>query len=111
MNKDTLYEVAVSAVKSLAKDRSMNATFPADAIWDYAEKPIPSLMRPGVAIWLAKEGYIALTGNLTSAESEKRAGSPTREYRIGPKISPVAARPSRTATSTANISEALTRLA
>src|SRR5262249_33033453 len=63
----------------------LQTTFPFDRIWTYADQKVPSRQRPAPANRLLQEGYLELTGNYTAAESEARAGSPTREYRPGPR--------------------------
>lgn len=87
MDKNEILQIAASAVTKLVKERGTESRFPFDAIWQYANKHVPSRLRPAMTGPLQNEGYIELTGNFTRAESRDRAGSPTREYRPGPRFS------------------------
>ena len=84
MAYDEYFEIAVRKTKKLVEDRGEDATFPFDAVWRYAlVEEIPSTSRPHQAARLVKSGYLELTGEMTQAETESRAGSTTREYRVG----------------------------
>ena len=86
MMRDKYFKIAVEGVESLVKDRGENATFPFDAVWSYTKKDVPGPNKPHQAGRLVAAGYLELTGASTRAESAARAGSPTREYRPGPKF-------------------------
>lgn len=94
MDKGQAFRSAVAAAKKLVAARGVDAKFPFDAIWAYAEVDVPSTMRPGVARRLLNDGYLELTGGFTRAATGPRAGSPTREYRPGPHFRPSGATPS-----------------
>jgi hypothetical protein len=112
MDLEKAYQIAEAAVTALVNARGVESKFPFDAIWKYAKSDVPSLQRPAMQRKLLTEGYIEPTGGFTSAESESRAGSPTKEYRPGPKFGSdkkkAGARPSQSKTSVAS---ALTKLA
>lgn len=92
MDKDQAYEIARQAVERLVRDCGSDATFPFDLVWQYADQDVPSTQRPHQANRLVKSGYLELTGEYTKAVSPDRAGSPTREYRPGPRFQPSALR-------------------
>ena len=83
---DEYFDVAVAGVKALVEDRGEHAQFPFDAVWGYATKDVPGPRKPHQARRLVKAGYLELTGGTAKAESQARAGSPTREYRPGPQL-------------------------
>jgi MoxR-like ATPase len=88
MDSKEAYEVAVAALTALVQERGTDAVFPLDAIWQYATKDVPSKQRPGVQRPLLRNKYIEATGGMATAESERRAGSPTKEYRPGSMFMP-----------------------
>jgi hypothetical protein len=102
MNKETVRELAREAVERLAKERGENATFPLDAIWPYAKAEVPSTRRPAQWRNLVNDGYLELTGAMVSASSPDRAGSPTREYRLGQRFLKAVVRSKRRRTSAAD---------
>ena len=85
MTRDKYFEIAIKGVNALVKDRGENAKFPFDAVWSYTKEEVPGPKKPHQARRLVEAGYLELTGGSTRAESAARAGSPTREYRPGPK--------------------------
>jgi MoxR-like ATPase len=85
LTSDQVFEIAASAVDALVAAIGTEATFPFDRIWHYADVEVPGPRKPATANRLLNERYLELTGNYTAAESEARAGSPTREYRAGPR--------------------------
>lgn len=80
------YAIAISALEKLVEERGVEYAFPFDAIWEYAEETVPSSLRPGQAKRLERAGYLEMTGRMTKAVTEARAGSPTREYRPGSRF-------------------------
>lgn len=76
-------DVAMRAVESLIRDKGLEARFPFDKIWEYADEEVLSTLRPGQRGRLIKSEYIEPTGNMTNASSQSRAGSLTPEYRPG----------------------------
>lgn len=86
MTQDKYLDIALQGLRALVKDRGENSTFPFDAIWSYTQEVVPGKNKPHQAGRLTDAGYLELTGNSTRAESAARAGSPTREYRPGPKL-------------------------
>ena len=86
MTRDKYFEIAMTGVKALVKDRGETSTFPFDAVWSYTKEDVPGPNKPHQARRLVEAGYLELTGGSTRAESQVRAGSPTREYRPGPKL-------------------------
>ncbi|MCW5644036.1 MAG: AAA family ATPase [Rhodoferax sp.] len=87
---DDYFELAKAALARMLADHGSEYKFPADVIWlnTPAEVAIPSLSRPHIPKKLLASGHLELTGAVTKAQSEKRAGSPTKEYRFGPAIVP-----------------------
>jgi hypothetical protein len=83
MDLEKAYRIAKAAVRALVKDRGLESKFPFDAIWKYAPEEVPSKQRPGMQRRLLTGKFIEPTGGFISAESESRAGSPTKEYRPG----------------------------
>ncbi len=107
------YQIAEDAVTALVKDKGLQHKFPFDAIWKYAKSDVPSKQRPAMQRKLLTGGYIEPTGGFTTAETESRAGSPTKEYRPGPKFVPPPAKPktgTQPAQGGASIASALTNL-
>ena len=88
MTPEQVYNIAIEAVKKLARARGASSTFSFDAIWMYASPEVPSEQRPAAAAKLRKANYIELTGATTRAETPERAGSPTSEYRLGAQFRP-----------------------
>lgn len=86
MTQDKYFDIALKGLKALVKDRGENSTFPFDAVWSYTDEEVPGTNKPHQAGRLKDAGYLELTGNSTRAETSARAGSPTREYRPGPKL-------------------------
>src|SRR5262245_59124706 len=84
-------EIAVQAVKKMHAELGPNAQFPGDLIWLNADAKVPSERRPPTIVWLGDEGYIEKTGRLVNAATEDRKGSPTTEYKFGPKFRPASA--------------------
>ena len=84
--QDRYFAVALDGLKALVEDRGENAKFPFDAVWGYVTEDVPGPRKPHQAKRLLDNGYLELTGGQAKAESEARAGSPTREYRPGPKF-------------------------
>ena len=101
MDKDEAYNVAVGAVTALVQALGVNAVFPFDQIWQYADQNVPSTQRPALARRLQTGGYIIPTDGYTTAVSDSRAGSPTRAYRAGPTLAPPPAAPEGGAASAA----------
>jgi hypothetical protein len=93
MMQDKYFDIALEGLKALVKDRGENSTFPFDAVWSYTNKEVPGKNKPHQAGRLKEAGYLELTGNSTRAETQARAGSPTREYRPGSKLRSQAAKP------------------
>ena len=89
MPSDEYFEIAARAAKRLVEERGEDATFPFDAVWCYTDagEVVPSTSRPHQAARLVKSGHLELTGGMTQAETPSRAGSTTREYRAGSKLS------------------------
>src|SRR4051812_16614464 len=100
MDADEAFDLAKKAVTALVKERGKQVTFPLDAIWRYSPKAVPSLNRPATASKLERAGYLATTGRYTAAETEARAGSPTREFRPGPHFGVTGPPPPPVATAT-----------
>lgn len=90
LSNDEIHEIARRAVEVMAEALPPNATFPFDLVWQYADgsDAIPSERKSDKWRRLVKDGYIELTGGMTKAVSEARAGSSTREYRFGPRFQP-----------------------
>lgn len=88
MDSDTALEVAVKALESLVQSEGVDATFPFDKIWQYADVVVPSTLRPGQQRRLLKNGSIERTGRIINASSQARAGNLTPEYRPGPRFRP-----------------------
>src|SRR5687768_859472 len=86
MDKEVARDIALKAVQRLAKQRGEDATFPFDAIWQYATRDVPPTLKPGRAKELIKEGFLEKTGAMVNASSPERAGSLTPEYRLGPRF-------------------------
>lgn len=86
MKQDRYFHIALKALEELVKARGENSAFPFDAIWGYAQENVPGQNKPHQAGRLVEAGYLELTGGTAKAESEARAGSPTREYRPGRKL-------------------------
>src|SRR5262249_20224259 len=86
MDKEEAYEIGLTALRALVEQEGVQARFPFDAVWNYAQKAVPSLSKPGVANRLKREGYIKPTGASVRAVTGPRAGSPTTEYAVGPKL-------------------------
>ena len=108
MVHDEYFDVAVASVQALVRARGEHAKFPFDAIWGYATENVPGPRKPHQARRLVDAGYLELTGGTAKAESQARAGSPTREYRPGPRLRTRTSEASPTSASTSN---ALIRLA
>jgi len=83
MQDSDALEAATQALKKMKAKHGDAFTFPFDLVWEYTDSEVPSLMRPHQAKRLMRSGMIELTGALTKAASDKRAGSSTREYRFG----------------------------
>jgi len=105
MDKEEAFQIAARAVEKLVKEQGIDATFPLDAIWAHADKEVPSVQRPAQARRLVNRGYLELTGAIAKASSAKRAGSPTREYRPGPRFR--ASRPPAPSAAVADLVEQL----
>jgi AAA domain (dynein-related subfamily) len=86
MMQDKYFDIALKGLKALVKDRGENSAFPFDAVWSYTNEQVPGKNKPHQAGRLTEAGYLELTGGSTRAETPARAGSPTREYRPGPKL-------------------------
>jgi hypothetical protein len=84
--QDKYFDIALQGLKALVKDRGENSSFPFDAVWSYTDEQVPGKYKPHQAGRLTESGYLELTGDSTRAETPARAGSPTREYRPGPKF-------------------------
>jgi hypothetical protein len=84
--QDKYFDIALQGLKALVKDRGENSVFPFDAVWSYTDEQVPGKNKPHQAGRLTEAGYLELTGDSTRAETPARAGSPTREYRPGPKF-------------------------
>jgi len=96
--QDKYFDIALKGLKALVKDRGENSSFPFDAVWSYTDGQVPGKNKPHQAGRLTEAGYLELTGNSTRAETPARAGSPTREYRPGPKLRSAAAKAAPAAT-------------
>lgn len=90
LSNDEIHELAKRAVENMAKDHPPEFTFPFDLVWQHVSEAdtIPSERRSDKWRRLVKEGYIELTGGMTKAATQARAGSSTREYRFGPRFRP-----------------------
>jgi hypothetical protein len=86
MIQDRYFNIALEGLKALVQARGENSTFPFDAVWSYTTEDVPGPNKPHQAARLVEAGFLELTGASTRAESQARAGSPTREYRPGPKL-------------------------
>lgn len=113
LTNDEIYELAATAVRALHQEHGDSFKFPADIIWQYVPPgaDIPSTKRPHQPARLIQAGLLEKTGGLTKAISEKRAGSPTAEYRFGPAlvVRPMIVSPV-TPAGHASIGELLTRI-
>jgi 5-methylcytosine-specific restriction endonuclease McrBC GTP-binding regulatory subunit McrB len=83
-----ILEYATTALKKMLEEHGSEYKFPADEIWQNIPPgvDIPSTQRPYQPKRLMHEGLLELTGGMTRARSEQRAGSATKEYRFGPKL-------------------------
>tara|TARA_R110002126_G_scaffold9940_8_gene44687 strand:- start:1867 stop:3312 length:1446 start_codon:yes stop_codon:yes gene_type:complete len=90
IDNDQIHELAKVAVEHIASENQADFTFPFDLVWQFVPDAdeIPSERRSDKWRRLVKEGYIELTGGLTKATSPQRAGSSTREYRLGERFNP-----------------------
>lgn len=95
MTTQQVYDAAEEAVTKLVQATGPNHKFPFDEIWGYATTNVDSAQRPAAQRHLTKQGYIEKTGLTTRASTQARAGSPTSEYRPGPRFRPA---PTPTAT-------------
>lgn len=88
LTNDEVFRLACDAVKAMHKEHGDDFKFPADLIWEYVPRSIdiPGTQKPHQPRRLIKEGLLEKTGGMTSAYSEKRAQSPTTEYRFGPRL-------------------------
>ena len=104
---DEYFDIARAGLEALVKDRGEDAKFPFDAIWGYATKDVPGPRKPHQARRLMEARFLELTGGTAKAESPARAGSPTREYRPGPRLRTIAHGTGPAAASTADTLRAL----
>jgi hypothetical protein len=116
-NNGDYFEIAKAALVKMLAENDSDYKFPADVIWlnTPANIVIPSLSRPHIPKKLLASGHLELTGAMTKAQSEKRAGSSTKEYRFGPAMVPHAQPASAAANTNApkapfNASAALARI-
>ncbi|TWC11954.1 MULTISPECIES: McrB family protein [unclassified Pseudomonas] len=88
LTNDEIFEMASAAVRVMYQRYGADFKFPADVIWQNIPQnvDIPSTKRPHQPARLIRAGLLEKTGGLTKAQSESRAGSPTAEYRFGPKL-------------------------
>lgn len=86
MQPSDVQEIARNAVMELKEQLGDDAVFPYDAIWAYAKTEVPSRQRPGPQRYLVSHGYIEPTGGVATASTSARAGSPTKEYRLGKRF-------------------------
>ena len=84
--QDEYFDIALAGLKALVEERGEDAKFPFDAVWSYAATDVPGTRKPHQARRLVEAGYLELTGGTARAESQARAGSPTREYRPGQRF-------------------------
>lgn len=93
MTQDKYFGIALEGLQALVKARGENSAFPFDAVWSYTKDHVPGPNKPHQARRLVEAGYLEQTGAQTRAESPARAGSPTTEYRAGPKLRSVSPPP------------------
>lgn len=88
ISNEDITELAVSALKTMHAENGDGFKFPADLIWSYTEQSdkIPSTARPHQPARLVRLGWLEKTGAMTKAASQARAGSPTSQYRFGPRL-------------------------
>lgn len=113
LTNEDIFILASNALRSMLAQHGPDYTFPADVIWQNIPPGtiVPSTSRPHQPKRLIKEGLLELTGGMTQAQSEQRAGSITKEYRFGPVLVPRAAAPAApAATGTLSTSESLSRI-
>ncbi|WP_137896862.1 hypothetical protein [Ramlibacter sp. 2FC] len=93
LTNDEIFELAREALRKMLADHGPDYKFPSDVIWQNIPPgvAVPSTGRPHQPKRLMKTGYLELTGGMTQAQSEQRAGSMTKEYRFGSALVPRAA--------------------
>lgn len=116
LTNDEIFNLAIEALKKMLLDHGPDYKFPSDVIWQNIppDVTVPSTGRPHQPKKLMKAGFLELTGGMTQAQSEQRAGSMTKEYRFGPALVPHASPGAPTANSSlpteASASDSLARI-
>lgn len=89
-DNDKIYDLAVTALKSMLRRFGPDHRFPPDAIWQQVPEndQIKSTKKPHQPKRLVREGYLRDTGAKTRAQSGPRAGSTTNLYEFGPRLVP-----------------------
>lgn len=85
LSNDEVFTLASEAVRKMHIQNGPDYTFPFDMIWGHVPSAhrIPGERKPAQSRRLIAAKLIEDTGEMTSAVSEARAGSPTRKYRFG----------------------------
>lgn len=90
LTNDEIFNLASDALEKMLAQHGPDYKFPSDVIWQniLPGTIVPSTSRPHQPKRLMKAGLLELTGGMTQAQSEQRAGSMTKEYRFGSALVP-----------------------